>query len=585
MAGIETLVSSFKELNKQNDDALAVLAKIAVEGNAEENACSLVNSAINGMMAAVHDLIPQSFDYYKKKSSYLASLDKRIEDIFDQKHLRLNMDLLRTIKGTSPSVRKNIVKKTLEGLTKLNRNLEGDFDLASFSISDLATPHDVIRYLHRLGTFFLFDPNGDSWRYSNACYEWHGGGMQIKVIDALGNGEQYAETNPFIKRFREIGNSGKFTSKKRKTNEFYALALDESLSMQMPLGCHYATLKIDRSKEGYTLSFKYTDTTGYSSSESRSEFAKLALTSIVMNTKREGNIISGRATIASQQDALDLYEMILRFAVSLQDVDCLDSFNKDRLQEAVDAFNAGVVNMYDYLSEAGKGSYVKYAKKHGCYLEPKEPAKETPVEEKPEEAKIIYAPVNDEKQVGPGYILHKKQTETPATAPAQNETVAEQTETVANQEEKTNAKLYEIIEKCDELIDTPFEDIPASPTEQDDSITFKKLWKDSKPDYDWWQFSPKTISAVAGILGLVGASLYSNMGSNAHPAKVEKYNPYEQKIIEKTYQTIDKGNITKPNTQYILNDSLKKNDVALKNDSLKNISMYCPTVAGSELSQ
>lgn len=380
-------IEAFKELNEQNDLALErlVLCSSAVQHFTAPNITEIFES-IRAMKKDLVTLGTPSSSFYHNDtpSNYFLKLEGRITKVEKESLQRGSIGTLRDISAyaLSPAVRSQIINSTGKALLFLNQKLEGSFLPQDVTLRDLHTPHDLIRYMHGVGTEFFFNPEGAKWEHSDEYFStsYNGKNMTLRLKSVTEkSANQQLEENIFLRRFMEAVNADRFSTKRGYEN-FYALVGDnDSLSMQMMLGCHYATLKTQRDERSYRFTFTFTDTAGYNSSNFRTNITENILRSLGYSVKRTDNKITAEEDFSSDKEAADNFEKIIRLAVSLRDVDTLDTSKiNGREDDVVAAFNVGVINLYAYLSNYGKGSYVDYAIKNNVYLGSSDRVKQTP---------------------------------------------------------------------------------------------------------------------------------------------------------------------------------------------------------------
>jgi len=308
--------------------------------------------------------------------------------VFDQESINAthNAHLRETVtrwgKGCSPKVLERISAATVKPFSELNSQLEGDFDPTKVRLDEINTPHDLIRYLHRMGNYFIFQSDNSPW-HGQWGFLYKGEGISVKGLTLDESFDGDLEKDPFLNRLKEICDSGRFRSKLSELNTFQYIYDKGLLAMQMNLGEHYANMQIESKNGGHGISLKYVDSdpSQYDASWFRTKVASKILEKLGLAIDINHNIVNARIRHDNLEDALETYEWLLRFGVATRDVDCLGSMSKvsGRLDDTVDAFFSGVINLYEYIKNYSVGHYEAFAKGKGSYVE-KSPVQEIPNE-------------------------------------------------------------------------------------------------------------------------------------------------------------------------------------------------------------
>ncbi len=376
MPSLEQRIKNYERLLQANETALQHVATVATIGSTQQNSLQEIDAlfrAIHNMKLSIYDMnFPTSPFYEGEKNIYFNRLDSRISGIERQTRRQTYFAVFQKERtAISPSVRKEILQRTQRWIALLNPKLEGDFSPEEAKVDDLHTPHDCIRYMHRVGTELFFDPNGEQWHgidnVKNFC-EIKGGGFTVFIAPTTDSVQDHFLNNSFLQRLHDIMKSEKFRSKYNDNECILALAGERILSFQFPLGCHYATLQIKEEKEQYRMSFKFTDTTTYHSSAFRSDVAEKILQSLGYTVSRNKNVMWFNEAFSSLDAAVNNFEEIIRFSASLYNVDTLHTENIIfRENDIIEAYKAGVINLAGYISNWKRGTYVEFAKACNTY--------------------------------------------------------------------------------------------------------------------------------------------------------------------------------------------------------------------------
>ena len=370
MSDLTYCIDQYRRLLAANDSAKMTLGNIAA-GIETDTAISTLGENLRVMLRAVEHLLPQESPYYRTQSvcTYYDRLTTKVNAVLKSNTTSL-VSFIPAGRGTtwlSPAVRRELLGDTWRRMTQLNPKLETEFAPNDVTIDDICTPHDAVRYLHRVSTDMLFDPSGQTWQidYGNAGYQCNSGGL-VFALFTLGSepAQKLVNKNPFTKRTIDIATSGKMVKKPNQADGVYALEHDGVMTVQLQLGCHYAAMRVKTGDEP-SIEFRYTDTETYATSAFRTEVSTRTLKRLGFTTACKKNIVSVQDDFASVDDATDAYEKLLRFSLSLKDLDTVDpkSLVIDREDDVADAFFAGIMRLKDYVRKAPKGSYASCLKK------------------------------------------------------------------------------------------------------------------------------------------------------------------------------------------------------------------------------
>lgn len=399
-------INRFEQLNKHNDQALEQLQlMISSKPSNPVTAPKQLFKSIREMYSCLEELAPKKSQFYKgySHSKHTAKLKSKI--FYIQKEIKKKISLAdvnayskdnKDVTSISPHVKSSLEHTVMQSLDSLSP------DLIEFSaakpppVETLKTPHDLIRYMHQAGTEFLFNPNnGEEWEYgsSDSVYIYDGSRMRLRLISLTQESNaEYFKKNPFLQRIKHIADKEKFETSE-KHSKFYALGKEDILSFQFQLGYHFASLQIreenhnsnsqgreentgtqiqkqnKREDKTYTIKFMFRDTTTYTTSKFRNEVSELILKSQGYKVNRRKNVMKMEET-GPLKESLDCFEMLLRFSACTGNVDVLNSMEsvEGRVEDTALAFNAGVINLHNYIENEPKGSYISYAKEKKCYL-------------------------------------------------------------------------------------------------------------------------------------------------------------------------------------------------------------------------
>ncbi len=369
-ADLEQRVARFQQLNVRNDEALELLGTLTSPGSITANHMDTLFSRIEDMEASL--LLGNSSSFYEglEPNEYKKELHAQVTSIKKRVKAKMGPELYSQDHSESPAVRSQIAGRVRNTLAGLNHLLEGDFDAGAVSFKDLQTPHDCIRYLHRVGTELFYDPNGGQWDTNNRPTirkEWNKFHLDVVVLGET-DPTQYLQQNPFLARFVQIVDSQKFSSKRKRTDNIRGIGSNETLSLQLLLGCHYATLQLKQDRRDYKLRFRFTDTTSYRTSAFRSNVSERILKALGYNVQRNNNVMDIHAAYSSIDDAVNSFEELLRFSVSLADLDtCYTKKVIGREDDVIAAYLAGVIDLREYVDLCSPGNYAHFAQVEGCY--------------------------------------------------------------------------------------------------------------------------------------------------------------------------------------------------------------------------
>lgn len=367
---LEQRVARFQQLNVKNDEALELLGTLTSTGSITADHMDTLFSRIKEMEDSLS--LENTSPFYEglEKNKYKEALHAQVTNIKKRVKAKMRPELYSSDHFESPAVRSQIAGRVRNILAGLNPLLEGDFEAGAISFKDLQTPHDCIRYLHRVGTELFYDPNGGHWDTTNrpTIYkEWNKFHLDVVVLGET-DPTQYLQQNHFLTRFVQIVDSKKFSSKRKETDYVRGIGSNETLSLQLPLGCHYATLQLKQERDCYKLRFRFTDTTAFNSSAFRSNVSERILKALGYNVQRNNNVMDIHATYGSIDDAVNSFEELLRFSVSLADLDICYTRNViGREDDIIAAYLAGVIHLRKYVDKCKPGNYAEFAKAEGCY--------------------------------------------------------------------------------------------------------------------------------------------------------------------------------------------------------------------------
>lgn len=369
------MIEGYERLSRHNDLALEMLTDC--RGVPEALALDDLEGHLSSMAAIiVQDLFvaESPYAYSFKAAEYGTRLLRKMNEIF--LGLRRSIESARIScmarSGISPNVGMRLMDTRRDLIMGLNPKLAGSFSPVEVGIDDLRTPHDYLRFLHAVATEMLFDPGrdwGDAIAKGDNAYAFSSGGLEMHLLTIGGvRAEELARRDPFLARFHEIAESDRFTSKGRYCDAFHIFGRQDMLSIQMPLGCHYATFRIRSIGRGYDLQFSFVDTITYKNSRFRTDCTDLILRCLGHYVDRKENVLHVHTAYDSVDDSVNAFEALLRLSVSLFDLDMTDpEHTQGQEREVVDAFFHGVLNLAAYVCYGLSEGFVKYAKSRGSY--------------------------------------------------------------------------------------------------------------------------------------------------------------------------------------------------------------------------
>ncbi len=373
---IKTRIEAYDQLNTANDTGLELLSKITSDdANAMPQNIESLFTQINAMYKSIIELENRDSEYYQglPARDYFSQLEQKIKDL-KQKTKSLtaksNDGDGRSVTTRSPSVRRAFQQLYARELSALSSSLEGDFDPDEVRISDLATPHDVIRYMHQVATSLFFDPKGNTFNEisdRSGNYYFEQGGLSLVLVSGTPDvkAEKYFNSNPLLRQFKEIAKATRFKGKLRDIDCFKGIIRDDKLTLLFQLGCHMATLEANRRQdETYAFHFKYTDSLNYSSSIFRARVVEAVLKTYDIPTLRKDRYVTSRVQGLPEQAAVELFEKLLRINVSIKDIDTIPTrVTEGRLRDTVEAYHAGVLNLSAYINSSKTGTYYEWLEK------------------------------------------------------------------------------------------------------------------------------------------------------------------------------------------------------------------------------
>jgi len=371
-----TRIQALNNLNEHNDQALERLAQIQSGRLIEANDIGQLFESITGMGYSLSKLLLEQSPHYHglPAKQYHQSLADRMKGIKDQA-LNKSAGMLQRSRALSPHVLFKLVSATSNKLAVLDSRLEGSFSADDVTLDDLTTPHDLIRYMHQVGTELFFDPDSSKWSFEGAdnYRQRENDKMKLHLVSCTDtSADEYFKSNPFLHCLDQIVSKKKFNDKRAVDDQFYILVDDVRVSIQMPLGCHFASIKIKKEREEYNVHFKFTNTTIYSTSKFRADLTEGILKNLRYEVSRSGgqsHVFDVTKTYANTEEAVQQFEWLVRLAVALKDVDTLEPKEVDpRLQDTIQAFMAGVINLRAYLQNYSSGTYEAYAKRKGTFV-------------------------------------------------------------------------------------------------------------------------------------------------------------------------------------------------------------------------
>jgi hypothetical protein len=393
-SGMSGRVQTYNEFLQTNKEALSLLlslkdSRFDTQGS---NAIESLNKVTGKMIGLVDELTGDEHEDSHFWQTYnpkeiIDALRERRSDIFGSDRMLKDRRLISIVDDADcdPAIKTEVRSRIAEKLNEHNSKLDGEFDLRKVKIKAVRTPHDLIRYSHRLANLVFFDPDAAKWETGLAPYQKERDHLSFYFVSGGSTpAKEIVRDDAFLSRLVKIINSGKFRhSNNDDIISFKALEYGGNLSMQLDLGYHYASLTIEREGTGddkrTKISLGYVDTDCETSSEFRADLAHNILKRLGLNIKRKDNALRASGVYKDEREALDVYEMILRFSVSVRDVDLLDKgIVEGRLEEACNAFFSGVLDINNYFNSQERNTYIDFAKAQKGYLDPKKAYKNIP---------------------------------------------------------------------------------------------------------------------------------------------------------------------------------------------------------------
>ncbi len=371
---ISTLYKAYTELESKNASALEELAHLNGGSDLPRHFYTLFDH-VKAMANSVRTLLIENSPHYQGMNlgRYSTALEKKIDSVYGEYQQRpLFRTVFETGRSLSPSVRDQVMRSTFSDAVALTPCLNGSFP-DGVSLDVLQTPHDLIRYLHQVGVDLFFDLNRENIGWQNLKNSFSYGKKSL-IVTGMYVGEKAGESvlseNIFIKRLQSLSLTEKLKPKPVDVDYLYVLVSDDRVSIQAPLGCHFASLKIKYTDEGYDFNFFFRNTRTYKSSAFRDDLTDAVLRRLGYDvTVDAGKHTATRSLPKQQRAAANHLESLVRFMVSLRDIDLCESERvKGRVQDTTKAFFAGVINLCDYLNKNPSGTYVQYAQSKGTYL-------------------------------------------------------------------------------------------------------------------------------------------------------------------------------------------------------------------------
>ncbi len=364
---LKTRIEAYQRLNTANDASLEILSEITSDDRkTTASSTESLFTSITAMYKSITELENESSEYYQELPAreYFSVLEQKIKDLRKKTNSVLtkqNESDGRVVTNRSPTVRRAFQQLYIRELSSLRRSLEGEFDPDDVKIADLATPHDVIRYMHQVATSLFFDPRGNTFRERSGHYSFEQGGLSLALISATADiqAETYFKNNPLLRRFKEIAQTARFRGKSTEKDIFKGIISEEKLTLLFQLGCHMATLEANhRRDETYSFNFKYTDSLGYSSSIFRARVVEAVLKTDDIPVERKDRSVTSRVQGLSEQAAVELFEKLLRLSVSIKNIDTISaSETEGRLKDTVEAYHAGVLDLSNYINRCKPERY------------------------------------------------------------------------------------------------------------------------------------------------------------------------------------------------------------------------------------
>ncbi len=345
---ISTLYKAYTELEDKNASALEELAHLNTGSDLPHHFYALFNR-LRGMANSVRTLLTAKSPHYQGMDSgdYSTALEKKIDSVYGDYHRRpLFRTAFETGRSLSPSVRDEVMRSTFSDAVALNPCLNGSFSDGGVSLDDLQTPHDLIRYLHQVGVDLFFDLNREDINWHDLKNGFSYGMKSLRVAGMYvgeKGGESVLSEDPFIKRLKLLSLSEKLKPKFAGVDNLYVLVSDDRLSIQSPLGAHFASLKIKYTDESYDFTFFFRNTRTYKSSAFRDVLTDAVLRRLGYDVTVDAGKHTATCSIEKRERAAaNRLELLVRFMVSLRDVDlCETERVKNREKDTVNAFFCG----------------------------------------------------------------------------------------------------------------------------------------------------------------------------------------------------------------------------------------------------
>lgn len=366
----KTRIEAYQRLNTANDAGLEILTKITSDDpKTTAPSTESLFAQISIMYKSITELENESSEYYPEVPAgvYFSLLEQKIKDLGKKTNSILakqNEGDGRAVTHRSPTVRRAFQQLYLGELSSLSRSLEGEFDPDDVNIADLATPHDLIRYMHQVATGLFFDPKGNTFSERSAHYSFEQGGLSLALISATADvqAETYFKNNPLLRQFKEIAQTARFRGKCTDIDIFKGIINDEKLTLLFQLGCHMATLETNRRQDdSYSFNFKYIDSLNYSSSIFRARVVEAVLKTYDIPVERKDRYVTSRVQGLSEQAAVELFEKLLRLSVSIKNIDTIPaSETEGRLKDTIEAYHAGVLDLSNYINRCKPERYYEW---------------------------------------------------------------------------------------------------------------------------------------------------------------------------------------------------------------------------------
>jgi len=370
MVNLETMVGHFTNTEKANDAAVEIILGISARGMITSEEAEQLQNNLSRMKESYSGILRQvKQDELEgmSRDAYYVRLNERF--VQAQKRIRRNTvdaEMLGEIPGlaVSPQILSYITGQGVDHITALNPKLYGESaDSEEGKITDVKTPHDFVRYLHKKSVETIFDPTIE-WD-TQFTAQLQSSKVYVGVIPLRKEKELELTQieDPFLQHLTQLLMESAFSylRAESKVNILYDTG---KLSHQLNLGCHYARLMVTHGHGTYQLKFKYTDTTTYTSSDFRAKFTETLLQMIGLETKRDMNVVMAEKTTGNLDEAIRMYESILRASFSLRDLDMIDNVDLayKRRNDLLKAFFMGVTNLRAYMNDYSQNTAAQYLK-------------------------------------------------------------------------------------------------------------------------------------------------------------------------------------------------------------------------------